>query len=463
MHHSAPIHRCQTLVNALCVLLLAGLGASCKATPEPEDPRITALWENPSACDAAPYGWLRDPSIGTVVDWEENDLFDYNVAMLESALGASGFRIEKEFLYDVRVFRFRYVTQDRGALVEATSTLVVPTPAAGEPTEFPLLAYLHGTAGFSDLCAPSAGLLDPLVAAALASIGHIVVGPDYVGMVSLGAASENGHPYFVAEPTALSSLDAVRAAGELLGELGVPVTAEPGLSVLGGSQGGHAALALAWYAPYYAPELDVWGVAASVPPADLMNQTIKAAGEKISATSNMMAFLGAFADWYGADLSEVLLPPHDSHVVEHLATECSPGGIAGDATDVTQIFTPAFLDLAAAGFPADGSVWSCMLRANSFPHTPVDPLALPPTMFVLSEQDELVDTPIERNSFDALCARGFALEYLECAGVDHAEGAVGSFAEQLDFLAARRRGDAWPANAQCVRTPPVVCSGTDVP
>lgn len=465
MQNSARTYRVvpRPAVAPLLALLLGLGGLSCDSSTEPEDPRIQALWEDPSACGATPYQWLSDPSMGQVTDWEEDDLFQYNPAMLEVVVNASGFRIEKEFLYDVRLFRFRYVTQDRGGLVEATSTIAVPVPAAGEQTQFPLLAYLHGTAGFSDGCAPSAGLIDPLVAAALASIGHIVIGPDYMGMVSLGDASANVHPYLVAEPTALSSLDAVRAGGRLLANLDVTVTAEPGLSVLGGSQGGHAAIALAWYAPYYAPELDIWAVAASVPPADLLSQAIKAAAQKISATNNVMAFLGTFADWYGADLSDVLLPPHDTHVVDHLATECGLSGIAGDATDVTQIFTPAFLDLAGAGFPTDGGTWSCIMRANSFPFTPVEPLALPPTLIVLSENDELVDTPIERDSFDALCGRGFALEYLECAGVDHADGAVGSFAEQLDFLAARRRGDPWPAEAQCVRTPPVVCSGTDVP
>jgi len=466
MRHRAHTYRLRlravaTLFGLLLTVLLSLGGAGCDSSTEPEDPRITALWEDPSVCGAPTYQW--HPSIGQVVEWEEDDIFDYNTAMLESVLNASGFRIEKELRHDVRLFRFRYVTQDRGKLVEATSTIAVPVPDDGEPTRFPVLAYLHGTAGFSDVCSPSANLLDPLVAAALASIGHIVVGPDYLGMVSLGAPSTIGHPYLVAEPTALASLDAVRAGGLLLDELDVTVTAEPGLSVLGGSQGGHAALAVAWYAPYYAPELGLSGVTAAVPPSDLLHQAVRAGSQFISATDNLLAFLGAFAQWYGADLSQLLLPPHDTHVVDHMATECSLGGLSSDATDVTQIFTPTFLDLVDTGFPDDGSVWSCIMRANSFPHFSVEPLDLPPTMFVLSENDELVNTPIERDSFDTLCAQGFAMEYLECAGVGHAEGAVGSFAEQLDFLAARRRGDVWPANAQCVRTPPVVCSGTDVP
>ncbi len=462
--HNRSTHGAPTAVVAALLALLCGtLAASCESSTEPEDPRIAILWEDPSVCGATPYAWLEDPTIGTVVDWQEDELFDYTAAMLESALAASGFRIEKPFLYDVRIFRFRYVTQDRGGLAEATSTIAIPVPSESDPTEYPLLAYLHGTAGFSDTCAASANLIDPLVSAALASIGHIVVGPDYLGMVSLGDASPHVHPYLVAEPTALSSLDAVRAGRQLMDELGVTATAEPGLSVLGGSQGGHAALAMGWYAPYYTPELDVTGISAAIPPADLLGQTILGVANRIDATSNLLAFLGTYADWYGADLSEALLPPHDENVVTHLATECRLSGITSDATDVAQIFTQDFRDLAAAGFPDDGNVWSCMLRANSFPYNPIESLDLPPTMFVLSELDELVDTPTERESFDSLCDQGFALEYLECAGADHVTGAVGSFAEQLDFLAARRRGDEWPAASQCIRTAPVVCSGTDAP
>lgn len=461
---SRPLPQSTVLPAMLVVVALLAVGCTPDPEPEPEDPRVTAQWAAPAACGATPYTWIRDPAIGTVLDWEEDQVLDYSAAVLESALAASGFRIEKPFLYDARVFRFRYVTQDRGGLAEATSTLVVPVPAAGDPTSFPLLAYLHGTAGFSDRCAPSANLIDPLVAAALASIGHVVVGPDYLGMVSMGSPSPHVHPYLVSEPTALSSADAVRAGRLLLPELDLDtmVTVEPGLSVLGASQGGHAALALAWYAPYYAPELEISGVAASVPPADLLTQAMKGTAQRINATSNLLAFLGAYADWYGADLSHVLLPPHDTHVPVHLATECNLGGITSSATDVAEIFTPAFMAQAAAGFPDDGDAWNCMMRVNSFPSLGLEPLELPPTLFVLSEEDDLVDTPIERDSFDALCGRGWDLQYLECAGVGHEEGAVGSFAEQIDFLADRRAGADWPAADQCARTPPVVCSGTDV-
>ncbi len=443
------------------LVLVAGANG-CGDGDRGPDPRIQALWEDPAVCGAPAYAWRDDPDLGKVVDTQEVKTLDFSAAALDALLRSVGIGIPKELVYDVRVFQIRYVTQDRGERVEATATLAVPEPGEGDPTEFPLLGYLHGTVGFSDGCAPSAGLVDTAAAAALASFGHVVVGPDYLGLMGLGEPSTMGHPYLVAEPTALASLDALRAARRALrgDHPRIPaVTLGPGALLLGGSQGGHAALATAWYGPYYAPEEPIVAVAASVPPADLLGQTALGALQRIDATQNLAAFIGAFAGWYGADLSEVLRPPLDTTVPEHLATECGLGGILGDATSVESIFTEDFLQQARWGFPADGGPWSCMLRESSFLTTSVEPLSFPPTLWVLSENDELVNTPLERASFDALCARGFQMQYLECAGVEHTEGALGSFAEQIDFLQARLRGDPWDPQDICRRTAPVPCSG----
>ena len=152
-----------------------------------------------------------------------------------------------EYKYDVRVFRIRYTTQDRGKATEATGFVALPkVPEELSELRVDLLIYLHGTAGFSDGCAPSASILDPIAGAALASFGHVVVAPDYLGMNGNGPPSTQLHPYVIAEPTAIASLDAARAARELLVAVDQPgLLARPDVLVLGGSQGGHAALAVA--------------------------------------------------------------------------------------------------------------------------------------------------------------------------------------------------------------------------
>ncbi|MDY0004659.1 MAG: alpha/beta fold hydrolase [Polyangia bacterium] len=433
---------------------------ACGDSGADPDPRIEALWDDPARCGAPSYKWLRDPSIGSLVSFEEDVLLEYDRTTLRSALSMAEVTFPSELQYDTRVYRFRYVTQDRGELTEATAVLVVPTIGPGGPRRLGLLAFLHGTSGFSDRCAPSTGLLYPVLAAALASVGYVVVAPDFIGMNGLGAASTQLHPYIVSEPTAIASLDAVRAGRVLLGDItGGDLEAERGVLLMGGSQGGHGALATARYAPYYAPEEEIIAVAASVPPSDLVNLGALNATSWMDGSSNYAAILASLADWYGLDLSEALAPPHDEQVPELMETMCRPNDLVPDATTVESLFTQPFRELSEAGYPLGLSPWSCALRENSIPFTSVEPLDHPPTLIVLGELDDLVDTPTERASFDRLCADGHRLEYLECQGANHNDTALGSLSEQLVFLSDRSAGEPWPEEKVCQRTAPVQCSG----
>lgn len=448
-------------VRVLCASFLLSILGACGDSGEARDPRIEALWSSPAVCGAAAYKWLADPTLGSVVSWEEDDLMEYNRSTIRAALSMADINLPSELRYDTRVYRYRYVTQDRGVLTEATAVIVVPDTGSDGPKRLPLLSFLHGTNGFSDACAPSTGLLYPLLSAAFASVGYVVVAPDFLGMVGLGAASTQLHPYMVSEPTAIASLDAVRAGRALLkSTLDTNVGAEPGLLLMGGSQGGHAALATALYAPYYAPKEEIIAVAVSVPPSDLVAQGVLNAATWMKGSSNYSAILAGFADWYGLELSEVLLPPHDEQVPALMESKCNPNDLVGDATTVEALFTPAFRELSAAGYPLDTSPWSCVLHESSLSRTSVEALAAPPTMIVLGELDNLVDTPTERAAFHTLCAQGQRLEYLECQGVGHTDTALGSLAEQLAFLKDRFAGVPWSAEKICQQSAPVVCSGT---
>ncbi|RSZ62887.1 alpha/beta fold hydrolase [Corynebacterium hylobatis] len=130
--------------------------------------------------------------------------------------------------------------------------------------EHPVLAWAHGTTGFATGCAPS--LLDePFVAGAMPDLagtleqGWAVVATDYVGLGTDGA-----HPYLIGPAEGRSVLDSVRAAQQL-GEAGLSPTSV----IWGHSQGGHAALWAGGLAGSYASELEVAGVAAISPAANL--------------------------------------------------------------------------------------------------------------------------------------------------------------------------------------------------
>lgn len=425
----------------------------------PDDPRAQALWDAPTQCGAAAYQWVDDPALGTIVDWFADRALD--TAAIEAALNAAEFAIPRDFIHNTRSYRMRYVTQDRGALTEATALVALPDIETVPPGGLPVLLYLHGTTGFSDDCAPSAGLLDPFAIAALSSMGYAVIAPDYLGMNSFGGASTQLHPYLVPEPTAIASLDAVRAARALVAdsEFPQPLTLDSGTLLLGGSQGGHAALFTARYAPYYAAEQTIIAVAASVPPADLATEFTRTIGDAVNGTANAAAALTALADWYGVDTADIFLPPYAEQVRTKMESECGLGGLLDGASTVEEVFTADIRALAADDFSDSNGRLSCIIQSSSVLKA-VEPLNDPPILFVLSELDELVSTPIQREAFDALCAQGLSLAYLECAGTGHTEGAVGSIVEQLDFLDARLAGEPLAEDARCQRTDPVVCSGT---
>ena len=63
------------------------------------------------------------------------------------------------------------------------------------------------------------------------------------------------------------------------------VQADNRVVFVGGSQGGHAALWVDLLAPYYAPELNLLGGVATVPPADLYGQSARALTSVVDATA----------------------------------------------------------------------------------------------------------------------------------------------------------------------------------
>lgn len=434
--------------------------AGCGEEGEQLDPKVAALRASPAVCGAPPYTWLDDARLGEPVASEPVLGDRVTVADIQALFDLAGAESPVPLLYSVQVHRFRYVTQDRGALREATALLAFPNLQGLPSPDVPLITFLHGTTGATDACAPSGSIADPYLAAAFAAAGYVYVAPDYLGMVSFGEPSPAIHPYLVAEPTAIASLDAVRAARRLLaGALDVGVRPRPGTLVMGGSQGGHASLFVARYQPYYAPEEEVIAVAASVPPADLVAEAQHSATQIADGNRNVAGLLAGYADWYGIPLSEGLASPFDVQVPERLLAGCNLGDLLDPAQTVEEMFSEGFLRSARRGFPEGDSRFGCALRANSLMHTSVEPLSNPPTLFVLSELDELVYTAAERMAFEWLCDQGLALEYLECAGASHTEGALASLREQVTFLQDRAAGVPWDPARICHRSAPVVCSG----
>ena len=89
--------------------------------------------------------------------------------------------------------------------------------------------------------------------------GWVVVATDY------SFAEKGGpHPYLIGEGEARATLDSVRAARQM-----PELTLDKRMVMWGYSQGGHAALWTGIVGPRYAPDLEILGVAAIAPPANI--------------------------------------------------------------------------------------------------------------------------------------------------------------------------------------------------
>jgi len=158
---------------------------------------------------------------------------------------------------------------------ETQATALVFTPQTVKPAGgWPLVVWAHGTTGVADACAPSRQGLkgNEYFIAKLLAAGYAVVAPDYEG---LGEPSgKELHPFLNLKSAAYSITDAVVAASKLLGN-----TAETRWSVVGHSQGGHAALGAAQYASR--AQLNYKGAIAIAPASNLA--LVLAGGEQKAA------------------------------------------------------------------------------------------------------------------------------------------------------------------------------------
>ncbi len=426
---------------------------------------------SPGACGQTPYEWLPSDQVGHVVYWEEQELLALDAETIDTLLGGFNYSHLSPVPYGVRVFLYRYTTQDRGVPVEATGVLAIPVDATGGRRDFSSVVWLHGTAGFSDKCAPSRGFEGQGQVAAASALGYISIGPDYIGLNGIGDPSTMFQTYLLGESTAIASWDAVRAAHELLrGDLVGLVEPDDQVVPWGGSQGGHAALFMGRYAPYYAPEYKVPGVVAMVPPADLLGEAASALATLNSRTALLGVFLVQATRWYRDDaaLADLFTDDEPTHLATELPscldldTNCGGSDPFKELLTLEQLFTPAFLDAMATDGLEGTDPYGCFLRENSVTTTSVARADDSPVLFLLAETDEIVQTSVERGSFDTLCAQGQRMQYLECANATHVEGPLWSLPVQRDWIDARLAGEPLDPGVVCQRNGPVECDSRPV-
>jgi hypothetical protein len=312
--------------------------------------------------------------------------------------------------------------------------------------------YLHPTTGLEDLCGPSGrDLIWAGVPIALAGLGYAVAAPDYLGQNGYGAEADFLHPYIAAEPTAVASLDMVRAMWAFADGAGDPdldVSVSREAVVLGASQGGGAAFWVERYAPEYLPELSLLGMVASVPIADMTGWTEAAVEELSVATVGIPLVLAALKDWYGVEegLEDLAPDAEVPRLYEAIATECPSAEVPGDITAVDQVFDEGFIEaVQAGGIPEP---WGCLLADNSVATAPVSQGTGVPTWVVIGDADTVALTEVQTAMVDDLCASGHRVSVQVCTGLDHADAVAGTLDQQLQVLGDLAAGGA-PLGEAC--------------
>lgn len=196
-------------------LVACGGGDDDPATPEPPP-------EN-----SAPGALLSGSMVNTVTPAQITQAFKDPESHIQSGIVPR---------YSVSSYRLNYVTTDKnGAKVTASGLVSVPVKAAGARS--PVLSYQHAST-FRNNQAPSIkveAVEPPLV---LASLGYIVVAPDYVGF---GASYGVEHPYLTSSPSSRAVIDMLSAAQTWRRQAGVADNGQ--LFLAGYSEGGYATMA----------------------------------------------------------------------------------------------------------------------------------------------------------------------------------------------------------------------------
>ncbi len=431
------------------------------------DPELP--WEppfDPTVCGSEPHQWLPSDGMGAVVLSQEEIFSNVSPETIDGFLAEAGYAKFGKAKFGSRNFKIRYVTQDRGELKEATAVLGIPT-GDDVPWPAPILLWLHGTTGLMDECAPSR---DMFMGAGSTSIwagqGYVTVAPDYMDMLGFGEKSPAGtiHSYLVGEATAISCLDAVRAAMDYLAQNPEVGSADSERVVMiGGSQGGHAAFFTELYWPHYAPELGFLGAAAAVPLVNLLGQASYAMTELVNGSGNLMTSMVAMKNWYGIpeDLFGLLTNQEPYFAAENmegwLSGSCSPDVDPTDVDELSDVFLEPIIEAAASGNWDTIPPWGCFLRENSIPGSSVERKSNIPFLTSYAGEDELLMTSIEQEVWPTLCEMGYTLEYKECEGLGHSQGALAILPYARIWLEDRIAGIPLEAASTCVLEAPVDC------
>lgn len=301
----------------------------------------------------------------------------------------------------------------------AVSGVVVSPVGAAPSGGRPVVSWAHGTRGIADVCAPSyrADWVSQLPGVRkLIAQGFVVVATDYEGLGTAGV-----HPYLVGESEGRGVLDIVRAAGHL-----PHVDASHRTFIYGHSQGGQAALFAGEIAPSYAPELQILGIIAGAPAAEIEAMLPAAADSPDNVGYVVMALAGAQAAYTDAKASDVLTPGAVART-KILQTHCYE--------DVLKAFREPVSKVIAQN-PADVPSFAQIMTRETAGSVPS-----PAPLFVFQGLSDTVIYQVFTDMYvTQACSVGDTVEYKTYGGVGHYGEVDASKADVLSWITDRLNG-----------------------
>lgn len=323
--------------------------------------------------------------------------------------------------------RILYLTFGFDGQLTAVSALVFlplsPAPSNGRN----VVVFAHGTVGVARDCAVSRGNeffgeIDGL--RRFIRAGYAVVVPDYAGLGTAGT-----HPYLIGPVTAHAALDAVRAVGRL----GLSGASER-FAVWGVGQGGHAALFTGQLAGQYAPELELAGVAAGAPMANLR----RLVGSSSGTPAGDVLAANVLATWSRLyprlRLSDVLTPASRATVdaVSQLCVPLDHTGPIGAALKGRKTALEYRTER-----PWDRAPWRELLAEHSPGGAPISA----PVLITQGGADSFVRPSATRRFVRYLCSQGTIVQYRASRGVGHGELGERTAPFVSRWIAGRFAGD----------------------
>ncbi|CAN5237696.1 lipase family protein [soil metagenome] len=288
-----------------------------------------------------------------------------------------------------------------------------PAPEGGRP----VVSWAHGTVGVADGCAPSRTGDDVPALDQLLDAGYVVAATDYEGLGTPGT-----HPYLVGESEGRSVLDAARAASRI-------ERAGAGSRVVaaGHSQGGHAVLFAGSLVEDYASELDLLGVVASAPAAELT--TLLRSAVPISLAFGLVASaIYAYDQIYDELVLEDVLTPAAIERIGVVEEECVQG--------VTDAFSDQRTSVWLVDNPLDVEPWAARVAENEPGSTEIPA----PVLVVQGTNDFVVLASSTDTAIGRLCDGGNTIDYRRYPGAVHGDVLVEAGPEILAWVGERITG-----------------------